>query len=52
VVKGKAKMWIDRVGDVPLVEGTFVRIPKGVLHQPHDIEEDLFAYDVFYPFLV
>ena len=51
VVKGKAKIWIDQIGDVPLVEGAFVRIPKGVLHQPHDIEEDLILYDVFYPFL-
>ncbi|MFH1481420.1 MAG: cupin domain-containing protein [Pseudomonadota bacterium] len=52
VLKGKAKMWIDKVGDVPMVEGTFIRMPKGVLHQPHDIEEDLIAYDVFYPYLV
>jgi mannose-6-phosphate isomerase-like protein (cupin superfamily) len=52
VVKGKAKMWIDKVGDVPLSEGSFIRIPKGVLHQPHDIEEDLIAYDVFYPYLI
>ena len=51
VVKGKATMWIDQVGDVPMVEGAFIRIPKGVLHQPHDIEEDILAYDVFYPFL-
>lgn len=52
VVKGKAKMWIDQIGDVPLVEGAFIRIPKGVLHQPHDIEEDMLIYDVFYPYLV
>ena len=51
VLKGKGKMWIEGVGDVPMVEGTFIRIPKGVLHQPRDIEEDLIAYDVFYPFL-
>jgi quercetin dioxygenase-like cupin family protein len=51
VVKGKATMWIDTIGDVPMIEGSFIRIPKGVLHQPHDIEEDLIAYDVFYPFL-
>ena len=51
VVKGKAKMWIDKVGDVPLVEGSFIMIPKGVLHQPHDVEEDLLVYDVYYPFL-
>lgn len=51
VLKGKAKLWIDGIGDVPLVEGTFVRVPKGVRHQPHSIEEDFVAYDVFYPFL-
>ena len=51
VVKGKGKMWIEEIGDVPMVEGAFIRIPKGVLHQPHDIEEDLIAYDVFYPYL-
>lgn len=51
VVKGKAKIWVDGIGEVPAVPGTFVRIPKGVLHQPHDVEEDLIIYDVFYPFL-
>jgi mannose-6-phosphate isomerase-like protein (cupin superfamily) len=51
VVKGKAKMWIDGIGDVPMVPGVFVRIPKGVLHQPRDIEEDVLVYDVFHPFL-
>jgi quercetin dioxygenase-like cupin family protein len=51
VVRGKAVIWIDGVGDTPLEPGTFVRIPKGVLHQPHSIEEDLLLYDVFYPYL-
>jgi len=51
VLKGKAKMWIDEIGDIPMVEGSFFRIPKGVLHQPHSVEEDIVAYDVFYPFL-
>ncbi len=51
VLKGKATMWIDEIGDLPMVEGSFFRIPKGVLHQPHSVEEDLLAYDVFYPFL-
>jgi len=51
VIKGKAKMWIEGIGEVPMVEGAFLRIPKGVRHQPHEVEEDLIAYDVFYPFL-
>lgn len=52
VIKGKAKMWIDKIGDVPMLPGTFLRIPKGVWHQPHDVEEDLIAHDTWYPFLV
>ena len=51
VLEGKATMWIDDIGNVPMVKGAFIRIPKGVLHQPIDIEEDILAYDVFYPFL-
>jgi quercetin dioxygenase-like cupin family protein len=51
VLKGKAKMWIDEIGDMPMEKGSFFRIPKGVLHQPHSVEEDIVAYDVFYPFL-
>jgi mannose-6-phosphate isomerase-like protein (cupin superfamily) len=51
VLKGKAKMWIEGVGDVPLAPGTFLRIPKGTQHQPHDIEEDFVAHDTWYPAL-
>jgi quercetin dioxygenase-like cupin family protein len=51
VLKGRAMLWIEGVGDVAMVEGTFVRVPRGVRHQPHSIEEDFIAYDVFYPFL-
>ena len=51
VIKGKAKMWIEGVGDVPMVKGAFLRIPKGLPHQPREIEEDLMVYDVFHPFL-
>jgi len=51
VLEGKATLWIEGVGDVPMVRGTFVRIPEGVAHQPYNIEEDFVAYDVFYPYL-
>ena len=51
VLSGSAKMWIEGVGDVPMTPGTFIRIPKGVQHQPHSIEEEMLAYDVFYPYL-
>lgn len=51
VLKGRAKVWIDGVGDVPLLPGSFVRIPKGVLHEPHDVEEDFIAHDMWFPAL-
>ena len=49
ILKGKAKIWIEGVGEVPLKAGSFVRVPKGVLHQPHDVEEDLVAHDTWFP---
>jgi mannose-6-phosphate isomerase-like protein (cupin superfamily) len=48
-IQGKAKVWIDGVGDFPVGPGSFVRIPKGVLHQPHDIEEEVVAHDMWFP---
>jgi hypothetical protein len=44
-------MSIDGIGKIPMTAGTFLRIPKGVTHQPNMIEDDLIVYDVFYPFL-
>ena len=52
VIKGRGTIWIEGVGDMPMTEGSFVRIPKGVQHFIHDVEEELLIYDVFYPFLV
>jgi quercetin dioxygenase-like cupin family protein len=52
VLQGKAKIWIEAYGDIPLIAGSFVRVPKGVLHQPHDIEEDLIAHDTWFPAMV
>jgi len=49
ILKGKAKIWIEGYGDIPLKPGSFVRVPKGVLHQPHDVEEDLLAHDTWFP---
>jgi len=49
VIQGKAKIWIENVGDLPLRAGSFVRVPKGVLHQPHDVEEELIAHDTWFP---
>jgi len=47
VLEGRGAMWVEGYGDLPLDPGTFLRIPRGVLHQPHDIEEELVLYDVW-----
>jgi quercetin dioxygenase-like cupin family protein len=50
-LEGKSKMWVEGVGDFTMLPGTFIRIPAGVKHQPHDIEEDVLAFDIFFPHL-
>ena len=49
ILRGKAKIWIDGHGDFPLVAGTFVRVPKGVLHQPYGVEEEVLVHDTWFP---
>ena len=51
VLQGEAKMWVEGTGDIPSVAGSFLRIPKGTWHQPHEKEEDFIAYDVWFPAL-
>jgi quercetin dioxygenase-like cupin family protein len=48
-LEGKSKMWVEGVGDFELGPGSFIRIPAGVKHQPHAIEEDVLAFDIFMP---
>ena len=50
-LEGKCKMWVDNAGDFEMLPGSFIRIPAGVKHQPHDIEEDVLAFDIFSPHL-
>ena len=50
-LEGKGKMWVDGAGDFEVEAGSFLRIPAGVKHQPHDIEEDILAFDIFLPHL-
>jgi quercetin dioxygenase-like cupin family protein len=49
ILRGRAKIWIEGYGDIPLRAGTFVRVPKGVRHHPYDVEEDLLAHDTWFP---
>ncbi len=50
-LEGTCKMRVEGVGDFQLQPGSFMRIPAGVKHQPHDIEEDVLAFDIFLPHL-
>ncbi|TWH51790.1 cupin domain-containing protein [Sporomusa sp. KB1] len=51
-LSGKAAMWIDGVGDFPLIPGVAVRVPKGVRHKIYDVREELIIHDVFFPALI
>ena len=51
VIEGDAVMSIEGMNDIRMTQGTFLRIPKSVKHQPHSVKEDILAYNVFYPFL-
>jgi quercetin dioxygenase-like cupin family protein len=49
VLKGKATMWIEDVGEFLLEPGVFVVVPKGLRHRTYDVVEELHIYDVFSP---
>lgn len=49
VLRGKGSIKVEGRDTVALAPGTFVRIPKGVLHTPMDIEQDLLIYNVWSP---
>ena len=52
VLRGKGWMWVDRSGEIELRGGVFVRIPSGVWHRPHDVEEELLLFNVWIPAMV
>ena len=49
ILAGRAKMWIDGVGDFDIEKGTFIRVPKNTQHRIYDVTEDILNYDVFTP---
>ena len=48
-LEGRSKMWVEGEGDFEMCPGSFIRIPAGIKHQPHTIEEDVLAFDIFLP---
>ena len=51
-LEGKGVMWTEETGDIPLISGVIVRVPKGVKHKVFDVSADLLIYDVFCPALM
>lgn len=49
IVAGRARMWIDGVGEFGLEPGTFVRVPKNTRHRIYGVTEEILNYDVFTP---
>jgi quercetin dioxygenase-like cupin family protein len=46
-LKGKAKVWIQGLGDFQLRPGVVLDVPPKALHKLYDVEEDFEAYDIF-----
>jgi mannose-6-phosphate isomerase-like protein (cupin superfamily) len=49
ILSGSATMWIDGVGEVPLREGSVIRVPRNTKHRIFDVTAELLVYDVFSP---
>ena len=49
---GKGTMWVDGVGEFPLIPGVMVRVPKGTRHKIEKVTEELLIHDVFCPYLM
>ena len=48
-LKGSAKIWIEGQGEIDLIPGRVVRVPRNVKHRVYDISSDFLVYDVFAP---
>ena len=51
-LEGKAKIWIQGIGEFEMSRGVVMNIPKSVRHKIFDVTEDVFAFDVFNPGIV
>ena len=50
VISGKALLYIEGRGKLPMKAGAFFRIPAEVNHYPLSVEERIVAYNMFYPY--
>lgn len=51
-LEGKARIWIQGIGEFEMRRGVVMDIPKGVEHKIFDVTEDVLAFDVFNPGIV
>jgi len=51
-LEGKATIWIQGIGEFEMRRGVVINIPKGVKHKIFNVNEDVFAFDVFNPGIV
>jgi len=49
--KGKAKLFLEGVGEKQIRPGAFMFAPKGVKHSIRNVTEELTIYSVFFPAL-
>lgn len=47
ILRGHGLMWTETGGDIELVAGSFLRVPKGVRHRPHDFSDDLRIFNTW-----
>lgn len=52
IIRGKGKLYLDGVDEIKLEPGLFVRIPPNTLHGLFDVEEELIAYDIWFPAII
>jgi quercetin dioxygenase-like cupin family protein len=49
ILEGEATMWIEGIGEFPLIPGTFIAVSRGRRHRTYDVREDLLFLDTFTP---
>lgn len=49
VLSGRAKMFIEGVGEITLKEGMFIRIPPGTRHRVYDCQDQFTVLNIFVP---
>ncbi|MEA3313957.1 MAG: cupin domain-containing protein [Caldisericota bacterium] len=49
ILAGRAKMFVEGVGEFKISEGMLIRVPRDTEHSMFDVSEDVLVYDIFAP---